>query len=562
MYQFIPREKVQSILDIGDFPENSRAEIAYRLFVEDAQEAVYVEEAGKLLGVVSIGDLERYYGGGNNTLKINRSFSYTEKTDEDKAAEFFEGHKTFFEFPVVNGGRLEGVMKRDFRYDIRQDQIASLVVSRHLKEQWHRKELGRFLAGTQARVVLYYMEEAHILRRLADGGGSGFGGEDEDVFWKGLSRSRWSRFLGEPDAVVDLKKEFGNFHTETVKGISEIVAMEGEFYRCADGNRVTLGNPENPQGRIIFYGPCTVAGAYCRDGQTIESCLQRMLNQRTDRQIQVVNRGLFNVSNFFSRMMTDELCEKDVAVVFVEKGWITEETARKCVCAGSLTDTFLSIEDLENNILDSPEHCNYKVNERLAEKIYHDLKERGLFDTAGLSGEKKRMQDYYVGSEIMSEILLYMERNGLLREDACGIKGAVALLADPFTDRHRRAVEAALRRVDRLYLFISEDSNLSCSLEKRIQTVKEALEDLGDKVVAVPAGKYLYTKRISRGIRKQRFCDADMEYDCELFGEVFAGFMGIKYRFVVGELHNPVERKYMDCCLDILPRFGLTVEEL
>ena len=69
MYQFIPREKVQSILDIGDFPENSRAEIAYRLFVEDAQEAVYVEEAGKLLGVVSIGDLERYYGGGNNTLK-------------------------------------------------------------------------------------------------------------------------------------------------------------------------------------------------------------------------------------------------------------------------------------------------------------------------------------------------------------------------------------------------------------------------------------------------------------------------------------------------------------
>lgn len=91
---------------------------------------------------------------------------------------------------------------------------------------------------------------------------------------------------------------------------------------------------------------------------------------------------------------------------------------------------------------------------------------------------------------------------------------------------------------------------------------KEALRDLRDRVEVIPAGKYLYTKKISRGIRKQRYCDADMEYDCDIFGEIFGRFMGIRYRFVAGELDNPVERKYMDTCKRILPRFGMTVEEL
>ena len=132
MYQYIPREKLQSVIDIADFPEDVRAEIAYRRFVHDAWEVLYIEEDGILLGVVSIGDLERYYAGCKDTLEINRHFSSTAQIDEEKAADFFERLKTFFEFPVVNSsGRLEGVMTRTVRYDIRQDQIMSLVISRY-----------------------------------------------------------------------------------------------------------------------------------------------------------------------------------------------------------------------------------------------------------------------------------------------------------------------------------------------------------------------------------------------------------------------------------------------
>lgn len=169
MYQFIPREEMRSILDIADFPEGSRAETAYRYFANDNQEAVYIEEQGVLIGVVSIGDLERCYGGRRDKLEINSRFSYIDEADETKAAAFFGRFKTFFECPVVNRqGRLKGVMKRDIRYDIRQDQLASLVVSRYLGEQWHRRELDRFVTDTKAIVVLYYVEEAVILRELAD----------------------------------------------------------------------------------------------------------------------------------------------------------------------------------------------------------------------------------------------------------------------------------------------------------------------------------------------------------------------------------------------------------
>jgi len=569
MYQYIPREELKSVLDIVDFPESDRAEIAYQHFVHDIGEALYIEEDGVLLGIVSIGDLERHYAESQDKLEINRHFSYTNRIDEEKAAAFFARVITFFEFPVVNdAGRLEGVMTRAIhdeikaiRYNTRQPQIASLVTARYLKEQWHQRELNRFLTNTKARVVLYYSEMPTILKAIACKKRLGFE-KEEEIYWKDLTKSQWDFFLGEQDTVSVLKKEFGNFHTKMIKGVSEIVDMEGEFYRCEGGTRFTEDNPNHPESRVIFYGPCIVVGAYCRDGQTIASCFQRILNAQADSRIQVINRGLFNMTNFFSRVMTDALSEKDIAVLYVEKRWLTEEICRKCVYVGNLTNVFLNMEGLENNILDHQEHCNYKVNGRLAERIYHDLEKHHLLYTEGLSGEAERIQDYYIGSEIMSEVLLYMERNGLLKEEDVGIKGAMTLLADPFTDRHRKAVEVALQKTDVLYLFLSEDSNLGFTLEERLQIAGEALADLGDKVVVVPAGKYLYTKKISRGIRKQRFCDDDMEFDCDLFGEIFGGVMGIRYRFIISELNNPVERKYMDTCLSVLPRSGVTVEEL
>lgn len=568
MYQYIPREDLQSVIDIADFPERDRVEIAYQFFVHDVSETLYIEENGILLGIVSIGDLERFYADCKDTLEINRHFSYTDRIDEEKASAFFAKVMTFFEFPVVNSdGRLEGVMTRAtcrdtvaIRYNTRQLQIASLVTARYLKDQWHRRELKRFLTNTTARVVLYYSAMPRILKEIAGKRRISFDEEKEEVYWKDLTKSQWDFFLGEQDAVMSLKKEFGNFHTEMRKGVSEIIDMEGEFYHCKDGTRVTEGNPVKPDSRIIFYGPCTIAGDYCRDKQTIASCFQRKLNSHTDFKIQVINRGLFNMTNFFSRMMTDELCEKDVVVIYVNKRWLTEEISRKCVYVGDLTDEFLCMEGLENNILDHQEHCNFRVNGCLAKRIYQDFVEHNLFEANNLSGEKKRIQDYYIGSEIMSEALLYLESNNLISKGDAGIKGAMALLADPFTERHRRAVETALQKVDTLYLFLSEDSNLKCTLEERLQTVKEALEDLGNHIVVIPAGKYLFTKKISRGIRKQKFCDEDMEYDCDIFGEIFGRFVGISYRFIMSELDNPVERKYMDTCMDILPRFGIKAE--
>ncbi|MCM1047745.1 MAG: hypothetical protein NC433_04895 [Clostridiales bacterium] len=564
MYQFIPRQEMQSVLDIADFQEDNRAEIAYQSFVNDNQEAMYIEKDGILLGVVSIGDLERYYGNGKDKLEINSHFSYADKIDEEKAETFFSRLKTFFEFPVVNDcGRLEGVMTRDMRYDIRKDQIASLVVSRYLKEQWHKHELNRFVTNTKARVVLYYTEESVIMNEIAGRKRNGICTDEEEIFWKGLSEKQWDEFLGESGVVMNLKKEFGNFHTHRIKGVSGFVDIKGEFYNSVDGNRITIGNPEMPDSHIVFYGPCTIAGAYGKDGETIESYLQRMVNMRAETQIQVINKGLFNMENFFSRMMTDKLCEKDIAVIYVDKRWLSEEITGKCAYVGNLTDTFLQVENLENCILDVPDHCNYKVNQHLAERIYHDLEEHKLFDTTGLSDKAEQIQDYYIGSEIMSEVLLYMERNDLIKEDASTITGgAITLLADPFTDRHRLAVEAALQKVDKLYLFISEDSNLKYTLEERIQMVKESLQDLEDRVVVVPAGKYLYTKKITRGIRKQRFCDDDMEYDCDIFGEIYGRFMGIKYRFIIKELDNPVEQKYMNLCISILHQFGITVTNI
>ena len=82
--------------------------IIHEHFLKFEDEVCYVmDENDKLIGIVSIGDLYRFYRGDKDTV-INKKFSYISEIDYERAREIFDKIRTIHEVPIVREGRLIG----------------------------------------------------------------------------------------------------------------------------------------------------------------------------------------------------------------------------------------------------------------------------------------------------------------------------------------------------------------------------------------------------------------------------------------------------------------------
>lgn len=73
-YEFIEADKLQSVYDINEIWDTPNK--VYHHFLETDDEVLYVIKDGKLFGLISIGDMYRYYRNEEEKLPINRKFSY------------------------------------------------------------------------------------------------------------------------------------------------------------------------------------------------------------------------------------------------------------------------------------------------------------------------------------------------------------------------------------------------------------------------------------------------------------------------------------------------------
>ncbi len=91
----------------------TETEIFYQHFMNHMDEVCYIlEPDGKLYGVVSRGDLYRYYENKDKKLKINTNLYSVPSQDEfDLAERFFQKVKTIHEVPFVVQGYFKGVIR-------------------------------------------------------------------------------------------------------------------------------------------------------------------------------------------------------------------------------------------------------------------------------------------------------------------------------------------------------------------------------------------------------------------------------------------------------------------
>lgn len=565
---FIDREHMTSVYQLDDI--KNLAETAYRHFMEHEEEIIYIlERDGRILGVLSIGDLERFYIRGTGAIEINSRYTALGSIDYEAAADFFRKHKTINELPVITDNReLLGVIRKKKENYLRNGQRDSLKYSRNGGVRYVKGEIGRFIHMARARVILYTYSNMNIVRHLNAKKRRRFldRGNRKDVhLWKGLTEEEWKAFW-QTEYCEGLVQEFQKERAEQTpileKGVPYYSDQQGKYFHFKDGYRVTAGNPLGMNRRIIMFGPCIVAGAYCKDQHTIEAYLQNHLIRDDYMEWGVFNCGAYSPEQCYGHLFIQELAEDDIVVILCEEQWMPDKYLDQLVFQGDLTPDFLGIPNLEDYFVDVPSHCNHIVNQHLAERIYMDIRKTQLLDMPKTMGILASLQDYYINWDVRTYFAGYFKQYGLHREPDNVRTGAVVMNCNPFTKGHRYLVEQALGMVDKLYLFVVEEDKSYFRFEDRFHMVKAGVADL-ENVHVVPSGKYVISKdTFAQYFEKECVQTVEsMDYDLYIFGEIVAADLGIQYRFVGKEPFDQVTRAYNEAMKRILPKFGVEVIE-
>ncbi len=562
---FIEKADMASIYKTADI--SNLAQIAYYHFMNCEDEVLYILNDKNLSGVFSIGDLERFYNTDSDQIEINSQYVYVNRENCEEAEGYFKNSITINEIPVVTKDKeLLGVMKKNKAGKLRQKQRDSLRFAR--ANQWHRKEIERFINHTKAKVMLYTYSNELIMSHWDDDTVQVLkkrrGNSDSD--WMGLSDDEWVNFWQdeyEDGLIGRMRVEAEECNIILKDGKAVFGDKKGEFYSCEGGYRVTRNNPPDADRKIVIYGPCIVFGAYCKDDQTIAYYLQDYLNEQGYSEWRVINRGLCGPEDCYNQMFMERFSENDIVILLGESERIPNRLMTKVVLYKDLSPIFMNIPLLINNIVDSPMHCNYIVNHKIAKEISGDICSTGVVDGTRQVHSPKEIQEYYISWSMHEYFEEYFKKYELSRASDNISVGAIVMNCNPFTKGHRFLIEQAIEQVDKLYIFVVEEDSSYFKFSDRFAMVKEGISDL-QNIYVIPSGKYIISKdTFAQYFNKEQVTLVDsMDYDVYIFGEVVAAKLGIRYRFVGEEPLDRVTQKYNESLKRILPNFGVTVIEI
>lgn len=579
-YQFIAKECISSHMREDDLTP----EVIYQHFLNYTDECIYVVEDDILIGIITPGDLYRFYITDGENSYLNQKFTYIDESDYGKAKEVFERIQTIHEVPVIKEQVFLGIVKSgEQKPDEEWINIRKSFLPYHYgKMEWKKREILLFLEHTLAHIYVY----ARVDRRNLEWNDSdwalynmkrqhpnGVAGLEE------MSEGEKKTFFGSnysEEYVDEFIKEFRMLRTEINNGILKICDIAGRYFNVSDGKRETCtsSNVGGGKRRIWFIGPCSSFGAYVNDSQTIESYLQKKINCTAPAtNYEVINCGTMGASPFH-KLLTEEFSKDDIIVYIVDGDYdycLWKKVCRKHdnVKLGSdLTASFNGITNPAGNILDELWHCNHVIFQRIAEIIYQDIEGELLaqINHQGLRESEKEtriaIQGYYIPWEIVQYYRQYIEEHGISLFIK-GKVGAIVMNCNPFTKGHRYLVEYASSQVDTLFVFVVEEDQSYFTFSDRFHMVKMGTCDL-DNVYVLPSGEYIISKEtFSQYFEKDSVTEVkDMDYDLHIFGDVIAKEFGIKARFVGEEPFDIVTSKYNETMKRLLPPKGVEVIEI
>ena len=334
---------------------------------------------------------------------------------------------------------------------------------------------------------------------------------------------------------------------------TRLTDLESPYINIKGGERVTVGQPQEAERTVYFFGPCLMIGAYTEDAHTIESYLQAMLND-AGYSCKVVNCGCFETPyQEMIRITSTPMRPGDIVVLHVDNHPYENTVSI------DLMDV-LDENDVPNDwVLDLPMHVNYRVNELYAAELFKRMVADGAL-AAPVANDAPTML-----ARDLAVQRLYLDRvfNDFTPKPGERV-GTVGMHGNPFTWGHRYLIETASKQVDRLFcLLIADDLGVFSYAERFAMTV-EGTKDL-ENVRIVSGGPFQATRNIFREYFLKvapTSIEESALADTLIYAEVIAKRLGIKYRFLGDERHNPKMDYFNKLMARTLADYGIEAVEL
>lgn len=577
-YKFIPADKIsERIFDLSEVDhEKVRA-----FFDNKTAEVIYVQENGALIGIITPGDLYRYYKSYKSASLYNTKFTFIDDIDYEKANGVFSRIASIHEVAIVKDKCLVGIISDNKQKS--EDEWKEIHKSYEQvdidKCDWEysiiRKYLNKF---SDIKIHLYFSPDIESIKNdkyskllnnineqlgtrkaYLTNGMSGFSKMTDDDM-KAYFKEMYSK-----EYVEEFISDYNKIEANNFNGILKLNDMETRCFNIKNGYRVTNNKPLYSDKKILFFGPCIWFGSYVDDVHTIEYYLQEIINQCVDNVevINCANKGVISID----RMVTEKMSKNDELVIFIN--WYDEiYTWTKCAeeyktinIHYNLIEAY-DIENAADNLFNRILHCNHLINKRIADIIYNDIKE-DLLEPIVSDAQSSALQDYYISYDILKYYRNFFRENNVYKSDKNSKNGAIVMNCNPFTKGHRYLIEQALDQVDHLYIFVVEEDKSVFKFKDRFEMVKAGTADL-ENVTVIPSGKYIISKdTFAQYFDKDNVTEIEsMDYDIHIFAEVIAKELNISCRFAGEEPFDKVTKEYNETMRRILPNEDIEFIEI
>lgn len=339
--------------------------------------------------------------------------------------------------------------------------------------------------------------------------------------------------------------------------------------RIKNGKRETAYQPEHYNNKIYFFGPCHHYGTNAPFDKTIESYLQKMLNENG------LPYRVENESQHFAWRYQDvfyNLNKMDPAPGDIIFFWnVGLKSNNDVIPFCDISDAFDPPNDYKE-VYCRTGHVNEIGYKLVAEKYFKYLTENNFFRDIKFNyppppvpyfhrfGIPPQFEQGSIEPSVSEELESYKQS---LRAKRLSI-GALVMNCNPFTLGHRYLVEYAAAKVVKLYIFVVEEDKSEFPFADRIELVRQGVKGLPN-VEVLPSGKFIISQTTFSGyFNKAELQDVqvDSSEDVEIFGQEIAPTLGITVRFAGEEPKDNVTRQYNETMKRILPRYGVEFYEI
>lgn len=380
--------------------------------------------------------------------------------------------------------------------------------------------------------------------------------------------------IPDSERIINHRKRVAEESRQHVNNIMEdwgtYTVADGIIDGCEyfHGRRKTTNTPMIWERTIYFFGPCISIGVFALDAETIESSLQRLLNEN-GMKFRVVNvpaplllNPYDSSINTLHKIGKEKYRKGDIIIHFGRNNLEWHGLIKEDQVKHDLSDVFNYRENITKKcfIGNMAAHINTIGYKMIADYIFDEIRKHNEPCKQKSEFWQFHPEDDEKIRPELEKYIKYLHQNEF--ENVEGkVVGAVAVNANPFTLGHAYLIEEARKKSDYLYVFVAEEDLSDFSFEVRFELVSAYCKQYSD-VKVIPSGRFFastlsFGDYFNRDALSEVRIDATM--DCNIFAKVIAKELKISFRILGEEKTDIVTHQYNQFVKEILEQNGVKV---